>query len=78
MTIFCVRHCTSYRYRQAVGFGEHRLMFRPRDSYDQRLLSASLVSTPEAENVRWTHDVFGNCVAHLTFTKPGQDATGGA
>jgi transglutaminase-like putative cysteine protease len=73
MTIFCVRHCTSYRYRQAVGFGEHRLMFRPRDSYDQRLLSASLVSTPEAQNVRWTHDVFGNCVAHLTFSKPAQE-----
>ena len=34
-----VRHITTYRYQQPVAFGEHRLMFRPRDSYDQRLLA---------------------------------------
>ena len=25
-------HTTVYRYRQPVTFGEHRVMFRPRDS----------------------------------------------
>jgi transglutaminase-like putative cysteine protease len=67
MTVFRVRHITTYRYRRPVRFGEHRLMFRPRDSYDQRLLSESLSTTPDAADVRWTHDVFGNCVAHLAF-----------
>jgi len=67
MTIFAVRHVTTYSYRRKVAFGEHRLMFRPRDSYDQRLLTSSLMSAPRAAEVRWIHDVFGNCVALLYF-----------
>ncbi len=63
MTIFSVRHVTSYRYFRKVGFGEHRVMFRPRDSFDQRLIEASLTTYPQARRVRWIHDVFGNCVA---------------
>ncbi|ATU94991.1 transglutaminase family protein [Phyllobacterium zundukense] len=62
MTIFSVRHITVYRYLRPVNFGEHRLMFRPRDSYDQRLLCASLMVDPQPGDVRWIHDVFGNCV----------------
>ena len=73
MTIFAVRHLTTYSYRRKVHFGEHRLMFRPRDSYDQRLLTSSLITTPEAADVRWVHDVFGNCVANLTFEKPASE-----
>jgi len=38
MTILSVRHVTTYLYRKPVAFGEHRMMFRPRDSYDQRLI----------------------------------------
>jgi transglutaminase-like putative cysteine protease len=63
MTIFSVRHITVYRYRRPVEFGQHRLMFRPRDSFDQRLLDATLIVNPDASHVRWIHDVFGNCVA---------------
>ncbi|CAN7406773.1 transglutaminase family protein [Phyllobacterium sp. LjRoot231] len=63
MTIFSVRHSTVYRYVRPVAFGEHRLMFRPRDSFDQRLLEATLVVEPEPTRIRWIHDVFGNCVA---------------
>lgn len=63
MTIFRVRHVTSYRYRRPVGFGRHQLMFRPRDSYDQRLISAELAVDPGPGELRWIHDVFGNCVA---------------
>ena len=36
MPILTVRHITTYRYRQPVAFGEHRMMLRPRESYDQR------------------------------------------
>jgi transglutaminase-like putative cysteine protease len=63
MPIFSVRHITEYRYKRPVRFGEHRLMFRPRDSYDQRLLDATVVMDPEPAGIRWMHDVFGNCVA---------------
>jgi len=70
MTIYSVRHSTVYRYVRPVAFGEHRLMFRPRDSFDQRLLEATLVVEPEPKQIRWIHDVFGNCVAliHITST----------
>ena len=67
MTVLSVRHLTRYEYRVPVRFGEHRLMFRPRDSYDQRLISSSLTITPEPKRIRWFHDVFGNCVAVAAF-----------
>ncbi len=67
MTIYRVRHITEYRYRKPVGFGDHRLMFRPRDSFDQRLIEATLHISPEPQSVRWIHDVFGNCVAVARF-----------
>jgi transglutaminase-like putative cysteine protease len=73
MTIFAVRHITTYLYRRKVHFGEHRLMFRPRDSYDQRLLTESLVTSPEPASVRWVHDVFGNCVALVRFDRPAKE-----
>ena len=42
MRLLTVRHITSYRYKQPVAFGEHRMMLRPRDSYDQRLIEVRL------------------------------------
>lgn len=68
MMIFSVRHLTVYRYARPVGLGEHRMMFRPRDSYDQRLLDAQLHIRPKPASVRWIHDVFGNCVAIARFS----------
>ena len=68
MSILTVRHATSYRYSRRVALGEHRLMFRPRDSYDQRLLDCRLTVTPEPAGVRWMHDVFGNCVTVVHFS----------
>jgi transglutaminase-like putative cysteine protease len=67
MPIITVRHVTTYRYKQPVAFGEHRMMLRPRDSYDQRLLDSKLVITPQPADIRWVHDVFGNCVAIARF-----------
>jgi transglutaminase-like putative cysteine protease len=68
MQLLTVRHVTVYRYKQSVSFGEHRMMFRPRDSYDQKLLEARLVIAPEPAELRWVHDVFGNCVAIARFS----------
>jgi transglutaminase-like putative cysteine protease len=73
MTIFSVMHSTTYRYQRPVRFGEHRLMFRPRDSYDQRLLSSSLHVEPEPSAIRWTHDVFGNCIAHVVISQAARE-----
>lgn len=73
MTIFSVRHITSYRYKKPVFFGQHRLMFRPRDSFDQRLLDCRLDVFPKPESVRWIHDVFGNCIALIDFGDPATD-----
>ncbi len=67
MTILRVRHITSYAYKRPVGFGEHRVLFRPRDSYDQRLLSADIEVSPTPSTLHWIHDVFGNCVAIANF-----------
>ena len=67
MTILTVRHVTSYSYSAPVRLGEHRMMLRPRDSNDQRLLSASLTIDPEPQRLRWIHDVLDNCVAVAEF-----------
>ena len=66
MPILTVQHKTTYRYARPVAFGEHRLMFRPRDSHDLRLLDTALRIRPAAQ-VRWLHDVFGNSIAIATF-----------
>ena len=42
-----ITHRTAYRYRRAVTFGEHRLMMRPRESYDQHVIHADLAISPE-------------------------------
>ena len=66
MQILNVRHVTEYRYHQPVAFGPHRLMFRPRDSHDIRLVSTALTIDPPA-TIRWMHDVFGNSIAIAEF-----------
>jgi transglutaminase-like putative cysteine protease len=67
MTILTVRHITTYQYKQPVSFGEHRMMLRPREDHDQRLLELKLEITPKPTNLRWIRDVFGNHVAIARF-----------
>src|SRR6202171_5282639 len=67
MAILTVRHLTVYRYSEPVGLGEHRMMFRPRESHDLRLLQAQLTITPHPASLRWLHDVFDNSLAIATF-----------
>jgi transglutaminase-like putative cysteine protease len=68
MPVLSVRHVTTYRYKQPVAFGEHRLMLRPREGHDQRILDAALVITPRPVSLRWLHDVFGNSVGVARFS----------
>jgi transglutaminase-like putative cysteine protease len=67
MSLLTVRHVTVYRYSRPVGLGEHRMMFRPRESHDLRLLKTRLDITPAPASLRWLHDVFDNSVAVATF-----------
>ena len=57
-----ITHTTVYRYRKPVTFGEHRVMFRPRDSHDLRVLATDLEVTPAAR-VRMIQDPHSNSVA---------------
>ena len=69
MPFLTIRHVTGYRYQRPVAFGEHRLMVRPRESYDQRLIDADIAIDPPAADLRWLHDVFGNSVAVARFDR---------
>ena len=67
MPLLTIHHKTEYRYSRPVAFGEHRIMLRPRDGHDLRVLSGSLEIVPQPMSLRWIHDVFGNSVAIATF-----------
>ncbi|MBB3772817.1 transglutaminase-like putative cysteine protease [Angulomicrobium tetraedrale] len=69
MQTLVVRHVTQYNYANPVDFQRHRLMLRPRDSHDLRLVGAELSLWPHG-NVHWLHDVFGNSVAVVDFLEP--------
>jgi len=66
-----ITHTTVYRYRQPVSFGEHRVMFRPRDSHDLRVLATDLKVSPNAI-VRMIQDPHSNSVA---LVQPLESAT---
>jgi hypothetical protein len=67
MGILEVRHLTRYRYANPVFLGEHRMMFRPRESFDQHVLNFSIAITPTPIDIRYLHDVFGNCIGIAHF-----------
>lgn len=66
MVTLRIHHRTTYRYHQPVRLGPHRLMLRPRESRDVRLVSINITVTPGA-TVSWALDVFGNAVATASF-----------
>jgi len=57
-----ITHTTVYRYAKPVTFGEHRVMFRPRESHDLRVLATDLEVSPDAL-VRMIQDPYSNSVA---------------
>jgi transglutaminase-like putative cysteine protease len=61
-----IRHRTAYRYSLPVELGPHRLMLRPRESCDLRLISFDVAIAPAAV-LTWSQDVFGNAVATASF-----------
>src|SRR6202043_3594779 len=67
MPILAIRHVTTYHYRQPVAFGDHRMMLRPRDDEDQKVLESHLEITPGPSHLSWTQDIFGNHIATARF-----------
>jgi len=69
MPILTIRHLTCYRYRRPVAFGEHRVMFRPREGADQRLISAHLDISLHPTALIEAQDVFGNAITRARFDR---------
>jgi transglutaminase-like putative cysteine protease len=66
MTNISITHKTTYSYRSPVSLGPHRMMLRPRETRELKLLSFDLRISPDAQ-ITWAHDVAGNSVATAHF-----------
>lgn len=66
MIILTIHHRTTYLYNKNVSLRPHRLMLRPRESRELRLLGMEIVVNPDA-TVIWAQDVAGNMVATASF-----------
>jgi transglutaminase-like putative cysteine protease len=66
-----ITHKTAYHYNAPVTLGPHRIMMRPREGHDIRIVRGSLHIEPEA-TVRWLRDIYSNSIAILTFAEPSR------
>ena len=73
MPTLTIRHLTTYRYLRPVAFGEHRMMLRPRDSHDQRVIEASLEIYPQPASLHFVVDDFGNQIGIAQFSDCAQE-----
>lgn len=73
-TRYDILHTTTYRYHEPVNFGLHRVMFRPRDSHDLRVLATDLQVSPQA-HVRLIQDPHSNSVALVQPQGPAAELT---
>jgi transglutaminase-like putative cysteine protease len=64
-----VHHRTTYSYSEPVAFGRHRLVLRPREGHDLRIVEMALAIGP-AHEITWVRDVYGNSLALVDFTAP--------
>jgi transglutaminase-like putative cysteine protease len=65
-----ITHLTEYHYAEAVRFGPHRVLIRPREGHDVHIESSRLVISPSA-SVRWIRDMYGNSIAMVHFQESG-------
>lgn len=61
-----IRHRTTYKYAEPVQFGRHRLVLRPREGHDLRILDMRLLIEP-VHRLTWARDVHGNSLALVDF-----------
>jgi transglutaminase-like putative cysteine protease len=64
-----IQHKTTYRFCRPVSLGPHRLMLRPRENRELRLVSSEIKISPAA-TVTYSQDVMGNSVAAAVFGGP--------
>jgi transglutaminase-like putative cysteine protease len=62
-------HKTEYFYSEPVQFGTHRVLMRPREGHELRIVDARVAVQPAA-TIRWLRDIEDNSVAILTFDEP--------
>ncbi len=74
MALFSIYHRTEYHYRQPVLIGPHRLMLRPRESRELRLVCHEITTSPPSTLV-WAQDVFGNAIATAMFDTKADSLT---
>ncbi|MEO8544949.1 MAG: transglutaminase family protein [Burkholderiaceae bacterium] len=65
-------HTTVYNYSEPVEFGVHRVMFRPRDSHDQRVLATDLQVSPQSD-IRLIQDTYSNSIALVQPIGPASE-----
>ena len=69
MVTLQIEHQTVYRYTRPVEFGRHRLVIRPREGHDVRVVQLTLDICPSHQLI-WSRDVFGNSIALVDFLQP--------
>jgi len=75
MPLVSIRHRTTYRYRNPVAFGEHRMRMRPLEAFDQRLLAYELDLSPQPSQLRHLHDLTDAAVAVARFQARAAELT---
>ena len=70
---FDITHTTHYRYAQPVRLGEHRVMFRPRDSHDLRVLATDMTVSPPPVDIRLIQDAYSNSLALVQPLSPASE-----
>lgn len=64
-----IAHRTEYRFPQPVRLGPHRLLLRPREGHEVRIVSARLDIAP-APRLRWCRDINDNALVVASFAVP--------
>ncbi len=67
MTIYSVRHRTTYRYLQEVSYSQHLLHLEPRATPQQAVLASRISVLPEPAEQQRRSDPFGNVANWLTL-----------
>ena len=70
---FDITHTTHYRYANPIAFGVHKVLFRPLDSHDLRVLATDMQVTPEPVSIRLIQDVYSNSVALIQPQSPASE-----
>jgi transglutaminase-like putative cysteine protease len=66
MRLLRIEHVTEYRFASSVTLLPHRLLLRPLENHNVRVVSAVLEIVP-AHQIRWLRDVLDNSIAQVEF-----------